>query len=235
MHLPSTAVVAQQLQRTQTAVSPAGLPRLHPEQLVGLARDAGRWADLERVWQRVSLKRAAALGAGTRARCLVSIDPVAFEGERWTPSSLGRVAEELRLDPATVVLEIDLRDRRLDVGATSRLASGLRRAGFRVGVRVPERVPSPWRVAQPHWLILGTEDVDLAVALAAEARARGSKLLVTDVSELEVALALREAGVPYASGAALGPARDAGPGGVARSVAAALRARGLRRRYSETA
>lgn len=230
VHLPSLTVVAQHLLRVPAAVSPPGLPRLDPTQLVGLARDEARWPDLERLWQKVSLARAGVICGRGRIRCVLPVDPVAFDGSRWSPEVLGRLAERYGRDPSTMILEIDLRDRRLDVGATSRFAATLRRAGFRVAVRVPAKNPSPWRVAQAHWVVVDACEIELARALAEEAAARGAKLLVADVDDLERAAALREAGVPYASGAVFGPARGTTPGGVDRKTAAGLRARAGRRR-----
>ncbi|MBX3250196.1 MAG: hypothetical protein KF901_23660 [Myxococcales bacterium] len=190
--LQQRRVVAWRLERrTQTELL-AGLPPLTPERLATLAREEGRAACLERLWQKVSIERVARFASPEPV--LVPTESAAFEGA-WRPISLARLARAHGVH-ARVALELDV-DAQSTV-ARRRLTAEVRLAGLGVAAR-----GEGWRDVLPHWVLAERRAAGLS-ALAADTFVRDARLVITGVDRREQLRGLCEAGVDYVTGDVFG-------------------------------
>ncbi|HJK92005.1 MAG TPA: hypothetical protein RMH85_04335 [Polyangiaceae bacterium LLY-WYZ-15_(1-7)] len=192
--------VAHRLERAAHTDLFPGWPAIGADQLLALARDVGRWACLERLWQKASIEAVAR--RGTRGvPVLMPVDPVAFDAG-WRPHQLAKLARAHGMLESVVPL-LDLEDARVDVARAEELAAELRIAGFRIAARA-SRSGDLWRAAKPHWLVVGVDAIDRAALLAAEAFVGDARVLVDDARALRQVEQVVRAGVGLAAGPAFG-------------------------------
>ena len=190
--LRETRVVAWRLVRRSQTELLAGLPPTTTERLATLAREDGRAACLERLWQKVSLERIARFGP--REPVLASIEPAALDA-RW---SMAALRSFLRTHHVTTPIVLQLAD------APARAAAEVRMGGFGVAAS-----GASWRDCKPHWRLvdattfLGGEPAQIA----SETFAFDAQLVITGVGRGDQLRAIRSAGGDLVSGPAFGRPR----------------------------
>jgi EAL domain-containing protein (putative c-di-GMP-specific phosphodiesterase class I) len=196
--LREARVVGWRLARRPQTELLAGLPPTTSERLVALARDEGRAACLERLWQKVSLERVARFGP--REPVLASMCTSALDA-RWSVAALRTF---LRAHHVTTPLVLELPE------AHARAAAEIRMGGFGVATS-----GGSWRECKPHWRLVDAPTFlrGEPAQIASETFAFDAQLVVTGVGRGDQLRAIRSAGGDLVSGPAFGRPRvrpDAG-------------------------